>query len=167
LSGITAFVTARLDEDERTAKAAARPGGEDWHADPDPDAWGALAGTGVLRADGNGVAMAIGSYAADHIARHDPARVLREAAALREIAAGHRLVLADRGYPEQGQSQGSGREYRVTRDNPAEEQAGMANAMHWNKDCFSCHSRYPCRTIRHLAAIWSDHPDYDQGWAVS
>jgi hypothetical protein len=23
---------------------------------------------------------------------------------------------------------------------------------------------YPCPTVRHLAAVWSDHPDYRQEW---
>ena len=23
---------------------------------------------------------------------------------------------------------------------------------------------WPCTTMRHIAAIWADHADYDQGW---
>lgn len=84
---IIEFITARLDEAGAAAKAAARAkqDGEEWHLDPDPEVWGIGFGTGILRTDGNSVAMAIGSYAADHIARHDPARVLRDIEAKRAI----------------------------------------------------------------------------------
>ena len=33
--------------------------------------------------------------------------------------------------------------------------------------CNTCHrdvGEYPCPTLRHLAAIYSDHPDYDEAW---
>ena len=89
ITGLAAAIGKHLDKDERTAKAAAKanPDGEEWYADPDPEVWGVGGGTPVLRADGNGLAMAIGSYVADHIARHDPARVLRNVKATREFVA--------------------------------------------------------------------------------
>lgn len=32
--------------------------------------------------------------------------------------------------------------------------------------CQGCASeRFPCRTLRHLTAIWSDHPEYDPSWS--
>jgi hypothetical protein len=30
----------------------------------------------------------------------------------------------------------------------------------------SCDEPQPCTTVRQLAAIWSDHPDYDPAWAT-
>jgi uncharacterized protein DUF6221 len=26
---------------------------------------------------------------------------------------------------------------------------------------------FPCPTVRTLASVWADHPDYDQAWAVA
>lgn len=30
--------------------------------------------------------------------------------------------------------------------------------------CTRCVLAWPCPTLRHLAAVWSDHPDYDGSW---
>jgi hypothetical protein len=30
--------------------------------------------------------------------------------------------------------------------------------------CLSALSYWPCPTVRHLIAVWSDHPDYQEGW---
>lgn len=56
---MVAFLLARLDEDERAARAAA-----------------------AVAAD---VALSVPPATVEHVARHDPARVLREVAALRAI----------------------------------------------------------------------------------
>jgi len=115
-----AFLAARLDEDEGTAKAAELrfPGPWDRAVAPDSPLPSAVSlydsrdeSFGVIR----------GSYAADHIARHDPARVLREVAFKRAIL---------------GQ---------------------YATAAGWSSD------NWPL-SLRLLAAIWSDHSDYDREW---
>jgi hypothetical protein len=72
--------------------------------------------------------------AREHIARHDPARVLREVAAKRAILAGHSTVT---GWNWPDQSDGS-------------VQMDYVEALR--------------RTLRHLAAVYSDHPDYDEAW---
>lgn len=79
---LTAFVTARLDEDEAAANAGSRRVGMPWHAEPQPGTPGSLVidELGLVGSTG-------GRYAADHIARHDPARVLRDIAAKRAIVA--------------------------------------------------------------------------------
>jgi len=94
-----AFLRARLDEDEATAKAAT-PGPWCWEATGDKDSsWAAglvqdedgnpLTGE-IAKGEGviiDGVCESIDGNPADgaHIARHDPARVLREVAVWRRI----------------------------------------------------------------------------------
>jgi hypothetical protein len=81
MDDLIAFVTARLDEDEAAAKLAAREGGAWEQDDPDrrPGAISSLAGP-VVYDEGSP-----DEYQGAHIARHDPARVLREVAAKRAI----------------------------------------------------------------------------------
>ena len=76
------FLRARLDDDEQTAREAAKIDGDQWSvAGPssnDPD-----------RVEGNTGWGAVGYDMVEpvvhHVARHDPARVLREVAAKRAI----------------------------------------------------------------------------------
>jgi hypothetical protein len=70
------FVTARLDEDEAAAGAGARRAGMQWHAEPQAGTPG-----GLVIDDYGLVGSTGGRHAAEHIARHDPARALREVAA--------------------------------------------------------------------------------------
>ena len=92
MSGIIAFVNARLDEDEETARATSRPAWREWYAEPWHD--GEFLGDGrPARADLWGVNGAGGftgqgalpTVMADHIVRHDPARALREVEAKRRL----------------------------------------------------------------------------------
>jgi Family of unknown function (DUF6221) len=80
-----AFAAARLDEDEAAAGAGARRVGMPWRAEPQPGTPG-----GLILDDLGLVGSTGGLYAAEHIARHDPARVLREVEAGRRILARHR-----------------------------------------------------------------------------
>jgi hypothetical protein len=81
---LVAWLRAQLDEDERLAKAAAVDGGPDWAPDgtfladlidPLPS---------QRRAHPERIFL-LTQEDADHIARHDPARVLREVEAKRRI----------------------------------------------------------------------------------
>lgn len=130
---IIAFLNARLDEDEATAKAGARRIGMPWRSEPQPGTPG-----GLVLDDLGLVGSTGGRYAADHIARHDPARALREVAAKRAIVAEHR--------------QGDNDSIWCHRCDPG---ADM------NDD----RAYYPCFVIQHLAAVHSDHPDYRAEWA--
>lgn len=79
LVALVAFLTARLGEDEAGARLAAREGGTWTQVDP-------VRYCGRIEAAGGVVVYDEGSpdeYQAPHIARHDPARVLREVAAKR------------------------------------------------------------------------------------
>lgn len=130
---LAAFLNARLDEDEAAARAA---GGRSWRQ-PDPERT-----PGWVEDDSDSIDRIVvydegapTAGQAAHIARHDPARVLREVEAGRIILARYADTLArmeDDDYPA-GVARDQGREY---------------------EDFV-----LPC-----LAAAWSDHPDYDQEW---
>lgn len=129
MADLIAFLKARLDEDEVAAKAsAAHSGSASWDLRPDDPyeefpAKVALAGAAypfpwVVACDPEDGA---------HIARHDPARVLREVEAKRALVGWH-VPLEDCEPPQ----------------------------------CVVCLEYMPCRTLRALAAAYSDHPDFDQ-----
>lgn len=77
---LVAFLRARLDEDEQTA-AAASPG--PWHANAESDE--VLAVDDITVADGFALSGQQLRATTAHIARHDPARVLREVEAKRGV----------------------------------------------------------------------------------
>lgn len=85
MTDLSEFLAARLDEDEATAKAAASGGGDDR-----PN-WVARFGMVVDADDPDyaiyGAAVSSLPELDRHIARHDPARVLREVAAKRAAIA--------------------------------------------------------------------------------
>jgi Family of unknown function (DUF6221) len=134
---LIAFVTARLDEDEATAKAA-QPG--PWTLDEWTGGFGRMAcvmvpfGAAAANAKTGLTAMAkLGTQdyeTAAHIARHDPARVLREVAAKRAIL-GDCIELAGMDPYDVGD-------------------AGVRLAQ---------------AALRQMGTAWSDHPDYRQEWA--
>jgi hypothetical protein len=139
------FLTARLDEDEAAAHAAAA-------ADPAPWTVDATDGRGTQERDaehGFGLVVAADDVAlwdcegsallcmtastARHVGRWDPARVLREVEAKRTLLAD----LAD-------------------------------NVRYWASDD---HTHAAAETAletaqRHLAAPYADHPDYDPAWKL-
>jgi hypothetical protein len=169
MSDLAAFISARLDEDEAVAKAA---GAGSWHVphlmncgndcpSPCPDAGKCHLGSVLTVATGEKRCLCTrvegddiciydeGGHdedQAEHIARHDPPRALREVEAKRAIIAAHRpwhdeveppdvricsVCVSDKdGYPEQ-----------------------------WVMDL------WPCLPLRALAAVYSDHPDYDEAWS--
>jgi hypothetical protein len=83
VTDIVAFIRARLDEDERIARAATAGPWEVNSADyPESES--------ICAPDGTAVVAAFDSHhEAFHIARHDPARVLREVAARRRTLGRH------------------------------------------------------------------------------
>ena len=140
---LVAFLRARLDEDHRIAAVAAgMDAGSSWVAD-DYD---------VL---GDGTAAEATSFPqAEHIARHDPARVLREVAAKRRILFAHEPVLLRKG---------SGADYYVTAT--VCRTCGGTDALY--DDGTAPPDRpaaYPCPTLRLLALPYADHPDYQEEW---
>jgi hypothetical protein len=99
---LTAFVKARLDEDEAVAMNAQNILSGRWDIDTDGNVQDEDTG------GGGSAYIACGPYGggvdeadAIHITRHDPARVLREVAAKRAILAEHSAVTRLAGLTEQ------------------------------------------------------------------
>lgn len=84
MAAIIEFLRARLDEDEAGVRPYVNDGGEcrPWRAD---EVGGTVRVSPVLSGDDGVIARAATHLDAVHIARHDPARVLREIKAKREI----------------------------------------------------------------------------------
>ncbi|MFD3748344.1 DUF6221 family protein [Nocardia sp. NPDC058633] len=126
------FIAARLDEDEETARAAFGGPGDNgvWERDHDPYAAEVVFSDWIhIYAEGGHSATQ-----AEHIARHDPARELRQAAAVRAVVELHH-----------------GESWCDICPDPEDRHT---------------HSPMPCEHLRHLAAIWTDHPDYRAEWAL-
>ncbi|MFE7954405.1 DUF6221 family protein [Streptomyces sp. NPDC057413] len=145
MDDLVAFLRARLDEDERIARAAAEP--ERWvelnrapqrswsvefWADPDRAAVVAEGSSAYpVVVTTQGMAEEDAEARALHIARHDPARVLRDIEADR--------ALLDR-YAEVAANDMDDVEYAH----------GWANALGL--------------AVRYRAVRFADHPDYREGW---
>jgi hypothetical protein len=130
---LAAFLRARLDEDEQTARAASEYASETWRVDPDGETlllWDPMPET-------PGMGHTISRRITPHIARHDPARVLAEVVAKRQVAKLHFRRRAH-GWDEPGV-------------------IGF--------ECAQCCDRYPCQTLRLHALPFSGHADYRPEWA--
>lgn len=151
---LVAFLTARLDEDEAAAQACHRlrqpvEGGEVWavkdYVPSDPDA--VQSGTWVVTGPdgGDGIGMMSSEYRAKHIARHDPARVLREVAAKRRTLTRHSAA-------------------------PGGEELAMplycaAHAFKHRDGTVTFPIQLDaCPDLRDLAEPYAWHPDYQESW---
>jgi hypothetical protein len=150
---IAEFIRARLDEDKAIAEDAGRVGGGEWNATLDgPD-------EGKVDADKDiyPVAYAEGRPTwtqARHIARHDPARALRDVEAKRLILFEH----LDNGNWARSDD---GTLARISHGNQCtvcvEDSTGVGSE-------FAEMERFPCPTLRLLASEWSSHADYRAEW---
>ena len=129
---LTEFVAARLDEEETAARIAELRFPGPWET---AEAGGGLPGAVDLFAAGDEISAAVvrGSYLADYLIRHDPARVLREVAAKRAILA----------WWQRGDRDPEGPAPSPTYENYRKSLPGY-------------------QLLLHLAAVWSDHPDYEK-----
>lgn len=146
---ITEFLLARIAEDEELAKGAT-PG--PWTTMTEETADGENIYYTVEHGTEQLCDMALtsrqGWHDAEHIAHHDPARVLAECAAKRAIIEEHSPV----DYSGIGMKSPN-----------ACNLCGVEKTMSdWEWD----ENSYPCNTLRALAAIYADHPDYQEAWAV-
>lgn len=150
MTTIVAFITARLDEDERIAQAAGSgpyarwayageydsySGGEVYL--PDVDHYSKDIYPYKVTSDNEGLSPSVGPDAGRHIARHDPARVLADVEAKRALVdywsrAFQNPIDADK-FP--------GHDWDLVR-----------GAARW--------------TLRHLATSYASHPDYQAYWAL-
>ncbi|MDQ0797673.1 DUF6221 family protein [Streptomyces sp. B1I3] len=87
IADLVGFLRARLDEDERAALATDETMGSpqrDWVAHPDAEPLAKVVANRRFL-----IARELGIAEAEHIARHDPARALREVEAKRQLVARH------------------------------------------------------------------------------
>ncbi len=143
IGDLVEFLSARLDEDDEAARDAAG-----W------DPTGSSRAAGLWRRDGinsvidssdrlviYGDGPAPTDAQAEHIARHDPARVLREVEAKRRILAYHRRP-NESSWPQHCIGCG----YAGPCDDPITEDIN------------------DCPMLGDLAAVYSGHPDYQTRW---
>ena len=168
---ITDFILARLGDDEQGARDALRddPGlGRGWRSEPrkDDGQWSTPAHEMYAeRVEGIGITIydegGHNAEQAEHIARHDPARVLAECAAKRRIVEWHQNwpVLA-RTEPE----------LEFSQTGVGDLAARMMQRIAWLTE-----REYRTRfgdepptapILRMLASVYADHPDYDEAWRI-
>ena len=95
---VVAFLRARLDEDEAAAREAARGEGVSWQQSyPNP---GLYTGTTDITDGDLAIVARVGAPVAAHIARHDPARVLRDVEADRRLLAEADKLAGDVGWDD-------------------------------------------------------------------
>lgn len=140
---LSAFLEARLAEDEAVARAAITDpypvrvlGAGVWETETGEYARPQIIGDDLIIYDEGGHDL----EHATHIARHDPARVLREVTAKRAVVVEHAPYAAPWNYSEPhlcGACSGGGGEG----------------------------APYPCPTLCHIASVYDEHPDYRQEWS--
>ncbi|MEP7739770.1 DUF6221 family protein [Nocardioides sp. 31GB23] len=145
---ITEFLLARLSEDKAAAREAAELAEAPWRAAYGRQVETARGGHLVTPEDEHSYSTDPTDAVGEHIARHDPARVLREVEAKRAIVEAHedlRRVVEDWSHPDAD---------------------GMGLVLVDGGECAGCGETSPCTTLRHLSSIYSDHPEFDAGWAL-
>jgi hypothetical protein len=164
---ITEFLLARITEDEVVAREAMHVTGDDltsyqigeWWEKPEHGRvyaghWHKVAQAGAALSE----PPVFNTAALPHIARHDPARVLAECEAKRQIVArASRSVVrtnSARPSPFGSLSLTEGRYYDGDRDVTDEYYAWHA---------VDGEPEDP-QTLRTLAAVYADHPDFDPAW---
>lgn len=144
------FLRARYDEDEQIARRAGGRSEHTWEADlsgKDPNglpSWpiavryttggrlrGAVANLPIMQERSEDRMV--------HIARHDPARILRDIKARRQLVEVHHADLIE--------VVNADREER---------------SDYWCAECDG--EPFPCRTLRLLASVYADHPGYRAKW---
>lgn len=141
MTDILDFLHARLDEDERVAREASEGHGPRWrqYNDGEPDEPGRVEnerGQPVVYDEGNP-----SEEQARHIARHDPARILRDVVA-------KRLIVAEHDYC------------------PPERYVSHAYCGYDQTEDGMVFGTWPCDRLRLLAWLYSDHSDYDEAWTL-
>lgn len=93
----------------------------------------------------------------EHQERWSPARVLREVAAKRAILAEHHILTQD----DRNEAY---EEFSVVKIGGANRDHGCVNCHYYGMGGVKGYGI--CRTVRHLAAPFASHPDYDPAWAA-
>jgi hypothetical protein len=141
---LSAFLTARLDEDERYARVMQAAGRR--LKDSAPAGMEAFAVSALAAVMRDPDAMREVARWEDRKPPNDLGRVLREIAAKRAILAEHSP------------------HYPVTYPQPS----GQPTCTVCDEGGFDPDpAAWPCPTVRHLAAVWSGHPDWRPEWSPS
>lgn len=156
MSNLIAFISARLDDDEAAARHV-----ESWDAEHEKDMPEAemrecieLASQRKRNYDQPWWAANMRHYLDRRRLPGDPARVLREVEAMRALLVLHKV----NSEPER---------WGISHSDPAMRGQPTGRTSYWCDECD--HDRdyghiggpvEGCPTLHHLAAIWSDHPDY-------
>lgn len=133
----------RSDQVIRTASEHEGQLPEDWEPDrPVPEGWISTHLVAQINDVPGGPNQA--RWIAEHIARHDPSRVLREVAAKRRVLERHDPVEV---------WNNGGKRVAYVECSTCAEGVGERMAVDW-----------PCPELTGMAAIWVDHPDFDPSW---
>lgn len=161
---LVAFLRARLDEDERMARAAAEP--ERWaelNRQPRPQwyvqLWADPDRTAVI-ADPESSAFPVvvsiegmdeddAQNRVEHIARHDPARVLQDVKAKRQIVDIYAAALEERTTVRSRMREAVDKEFW---------------RLHQHESSLIERARILTPTVHALATVYADHPDYRPEW---
>lgn len=143
MTDITAFLAARLDEDEALAREAADRLSGQWFVGRK---WNVYAVDDVepQRFDESDDLVTYGDMKerSEHIARHDPARVLAEVKAKRRVLERHYAVVDSCG-------------------------TECCDGCGWDREeGYHVEGIENCPELRDLAAPFDQHPDYNPAWAV-
>lgn len=139
MDDLVKFIRAQLDEDEQEANDF---GGNSWRVVDD-----LVVQRGVVPATTAIVAEGLRASVSEWLARHDPARVLREVAAKRAVVDLHTPVVLHGGP--------GGKYYDQT---VVCRSCEPPNGVHLQEEI------YPCLTLRLLAAVYADSPGYREEW---
>lgn len=138
---LVAWLREQLDADERAAKAASEQAPSTWQTGLGDDEWTRdrmlFYSGGEPMWDNEGAqGLSLPEGLAPHIARHDPVRVLAEAAAKRRIIDEHVQAGSD---------------------------LYVGERMPWCSTCSG--GRWPCTTLRLLASVYAGRPGWRSEWA--
>lgn len=134
---IVEFLTARLDEDAARLDRAAEAEAEALRHDGMPDT----------------TAQEIKDFWLDPETETEWPRVLADIAAKRAILDVHKIYV-------EGKRESPNIKYSET----WKPDVGCVNCD-WDNDCAAIEDNgYPCETVKLLASVYSDHPDYRQEW---
>jgi len=153
------FITARLDEDEAAARAIDVP---DWRAE---SSWMSelIEPLPSQKRLYDGQFPLITAEDVAHIARHDPARVLREVEARRRTLARHQPVEQWSGWDHIPAGQPGARKLYGLDCSTCIVDHPPGSAAY---ECQHGSVSWPCPEVLDLASVWSDHPDYREEWAA-
>lgn len=126
MTTLTEFLAARLDEDEAAAREASQAiGSGEW-------------GHGQRQVRSVTLTLVAETAADRHIARHDPARVLREVAAKRRV---------------------------LERHSPVDMLGALyCDGCPTDEDGYHGYKLSDCPELQNLAFIWNEHEDWDPRW---